>query len=70
MDRWVRHPFCASDDLIQNFSRIKDHAAAVVSDEAFARRGERWFEGAPDTKEGYFLRATFDGEGLTYTYQS
>ena len=39
---------------------MKDHAAAVVSDEAFAKRAERWPENTPDTKEGYFIRDIFD----------
>ncbi|EJF65976.1 glutamine-hydrolyzing asparagine synthase [Dichomitus squalens LYAD-421 SS1] len=39
---------------------IKDHAAAVVSDEAFAKRAERWPESTPDTKEAYFIRDVFD----------
>ena len=41
--------------------RIKDHAAAVVSDEAFAQRAERWSVDTPDTKEAYFVRETFEG---------
>lgn len=40
---------------------IKDHAAAVVSDESFAKRAERWPESAPDTKEAYWIREVFDG---------
>ncbi|KAK0450779.1 asparagine synthase [Armillaria borealis] len=40
---------------------IKDHAASVVSDEAFAKRAERWLEGTPDTKEAYYIRDIFDG---------
>ncbi|KAG5653973.1 hypothetical protein H0H81_008841 [Sphagnurus paluster] len=40
---------------------IKEHAEAVVSDEAFAKRTERWAEGVPDTKEAYFIREIFDG---------
>ncbi|KAL7283497.1 hypothetical protein ACG7TL_002930 [Trametes sanguinea] len=39
---------------------MKDHAASVVSDEAFAKRAERWPENTPDTKEGYFIRDIFD----------
>ena len=42
-------------------SRIKDHAASIVSDEDFAKRAERWPEDAPDTKEAYFIRDIFDG---------
>jgi len=40
---------------------IKEHAEAVVSDEPFAKRSERWSEGVPDTKEAYFIRDIFDG---------
>ncbi|PCH38098.1 glutamine-hydrolyzing asparagine synthase [Wolfiporia cocos MD-104 SS10] len=40
---------------------MKDHAAAAVSDEAFARRAERWPESTPDTKEAYWIRDIFDG---------
>ncbi|KAG6903213.1 asparagine synthetase [Termitomyces sp. Mi166 len=39
---------------------MKDHAQAVVSDEAFAKRAERWTEGVPDTKEAYYIREIFD----------
>ena len=41
--------------------RLKNHAASVVSDEAFAKRAERWPESTPDTKEAYFIRNIFDG---------
>ncbi|KAH7923877.1 asparagine synthase [Leucogyrophana mollusca] len=40
---------------------IKDHAAALVSDDAFNKRGERWSLDTPDTKEAYFIREIFDG---------
>ncbi|KAI0807450.1 glutamine-hydrolyzing asparagine synthase [Fomes fomentarius] len=40
---------------------IKEHAAAVVSDEAFEKRAERWPESTPDTKEAYFIHDIFDG---------
>ena len=40
---------------------MKDHAAAVVSDEAFAQRAERWPVDTPDTKEAYFIREMFQG---------
>ncbi|KZT67697.1 asparagine synthase [Daedalea quercina L-15889] len=40
---------------------MKDHAAAVVSDEAFAKRAERWPVSTPDTKEAYWIREIFDG---------
>ncbi|KAJ7740669.1 hypothetical protein DFH07DRAFT_62959 [Mycena maculata] len=38
---------------------IKDHAESVVSDDAFAKGGERWAD-APGTKEAYFIREIFD----------
>ncbi|KAJ7709965.1 glutamine-hydrolyzing asparagine synthase [Mycena rosella] len=38
---------------------IKDHAEAVVTDEAFTKGGERWAD-APSTKEAYFIRQLFD----------
>ncbi|KAG6376434.1 hypothetical protein JVT61DRAFT_2422 [Boletus reticuloceps] len=38
---------------------MKDHAAAVVSDEAFAQRAERWPVDTPDTKEAYYIREIF-----------
>ena len=44
---------------------MKDHAAAVVSDEAFAKRAERWPTDTPDTKEAYFIREVFDGTFLS-----
>ncbi|KIJ68969.1 hypothetical protein HYDPIDRAFT_80966 [Hydnomerulius pinastri MD-312] len=40
---------------------MKDHAAAVVSDEAFAQRAERWPVDTPDTKEAYYIREIFEG---------
>ncbi|KAG6890464.1 asparagine synthetase [Termitomyces sp. T32_za158] len=39
---------------------MKEHAQAVVSDEAFEKRTERWTEGVPDTKEAYYIREIFD----------
>ena len=46
-------------------SRIKDHAAAVVSDDACEKRTERWPTDTPDTKEAYFIREVFDGRCLS-----
>lgn len=43
---------------------IKDHASEIVSDEAFAKRADRWSEQTPDTKEAYFIREIFDGMRL------
>jgi hypothetical protein len=40
---------------------MKDHAAGVVSDEAFAKRKEDFPVDTPETKEGYFIREIFDG---------
>lgn len=39
---------------------MKEHASHVVSDEAFAKRHETFPEDTPDTKEGYFIRETFE----------
>ncbi|KAF8557237.1 glutamine-hydrolyzing asparagine synthase [Imleria badia] len=39
---------------------IKDHAAAVVSDEVFAARADRWPVDTPDTKEAYLIREIFE----------
>lgn len=39
---------------------MKGHAAQEVSDEAFAKRAERWPHDTPDTKEAYFIRDIFD----------
>ena len=41
---------------------MKDHAASAVSDEAFAKRAERWPENTPDTKEAYLIREIFDSQ--------
>jgi len=41
---------------------IKEHATQVVSDEAFAKRAEKWSFDVPDTKEAYFIRDIFDGQ--------
>lgn len=40
---------------------MKDHAATVVSDEAFAKRADRWQIDTPDTKEAYWIREIFEG---------
>ncbi|KAF5391260.1 hypothetical protein D9757_001988 [Collybiopsis confluens] len=40
---------------------IKDHAATIISDEAFADRASRWSDNTPDTKEAYYIREIFDG---------
>lgn len=40
---------------------MKDQAAAVVSDEAFAKRAERFPVATPDTKEAYWIREIFEG---------
>ncbi|KAJ3863012.1 glutamine-hydrolyzing asparagine synthase [Lentinula novae-zelandiae] len=40
---------------------IKDNAATVVSNEAFADRASRWPDDTPDTKEAYYIRDIFDG---------
>lgn len=42
--------------------RIKDHAASVVSDEAFENRHSEFPVDTPDTKEGYFIREVFQGQ--------
>lgn len=39
---------------------MKNHAAVVVSDEAFEKRIERWPESTPDTKEAHYIREIFD----------
>lgn len=39
---------------------MKNHAGEVVSDEAFAKRDERWSFDVPDTKEAYLIRDIFD----------
>lgn len=59
----------SSSDLLeishlQGAFRIKDHAEAVVSDDDFAKRAERWPDSTPDTKEAYLIRQLFDGEPL------
>jgi asparagine synthase (glutamine-hydrolysing) len=41
---------------------MKNHANEVVSDEAFAKREERWSFDVPDTKEAYLIRDIFDGK--------
>lgn len=63
MDRWVRFIGVNEPPKVRLISTnsIKDHAAAVVSDEEFEKRAERWPDSTPDTKEAYFIRQTFDG---------
>ncbi|KAI3610409.1 asparagine synthase [Moniliophthora roreri] len=41
---------------------MKDHAAAIVSDEQFDRRAERWPDSTPDTKEAYYIRDIFEAQ--------
>lgn len=41
---------------------MKDHAASVVSDDAFAKRKETFPVDTPDTKEAYFIREIFQGK--------
>ena len=41
---------------------MKDQAAVEISDQAFAKRGERWPRDTPDTKEAYYIRDIFDSE--------
>jgi asparagine synthase (glutamine-hydrolysing) len=40
---------------------MKDHAAAAVSDEEFAKREEKYPVATPDTKEAYWIREIFEG---------
>lgn len=39
---------------------MKAHAEKIVSEEAFAKRHERWSLECPDTKEAYMIREIFD----------
>jgi asparagine synthase (glutamine-hydrolysing) len=57
------HPLSKTSDLTVKLFRIKDHAESVVSDDAFAKGGERWAD-APSTKEAYFIRQLFDGNSV------
>lgn len=41
---------------------MKDHAAAVVSDEEFEKRAEKYPIATPDTKEAYWIRQIFEGQ--------
>jgi asparagine synthase (glutamine-hydrolysing) len=41
---------------------MKDTASSLVSDEAFAKRAERWAQDTPDTKEAFYIREIFDSE--------
>ena len=49
---------------------MKDQAAVEVSDDAFAKRAERWPRDTPDTKEAYWIRDIFDGECCATTYRA
>ena len=55
---WILEPNLSSP--VPSLRSIKDHAASSVSDDAFAKRAERWPESTPDTKEAYFIRDVFD----------
>jgi len=39
---------------------MKEHSAAVVTDEQMAERATRWPESTPDTKEAYWIREMFE----------
>ncbi|OXC65248.1 asparagine synthase (glutamine-hydrolyzing) [Cryptococcus neoformans] len=39
---------------------MKDHSAAIISDEKFADRATRWPLDTPDTKEAYWIREIFE----------
>jgi len=45
---------------------MKNHANEAISDEAFAKREERWSFDVPDTKEAYLIRDIFDGKFFSY----
>lgn len=66
MDRWVGSLLSLNALPSSSIDRIKDHAAAVVSDGEFIKRAERWPENTPDTKEACFIRQTFDGEAFDF----
>lgn len=40
---------------------MKDFTSAVVSDEAFAERAQRWPIDTPETKEAFYIREVFEG---------
>lgn len=46
---------------------MKDTASTSVSDEAFAKRAERWTLDTPDTKEAYYIREIFESEYFNKT---
>ncbi|KAI6131816.1 asparagine synthase [Pisolithus croceorrhizus] len=46
---------------------MKDYAATIVSDEAFAKRTDRWQIDTSDTKEAYCVREIFEGHFLSDT---
>lgn len=48
--------------LLNVVCRMKEHATTIVSDDAFAKRAERWPKETPDTKEAYFIRDIFDSK--------
>jgi hypothetical protein len=62
VDRWVCSHIPRSRFSLTDMCRMKDHAAAVVTDEAFATRAERFPADTPDTKEAYYIREIFEGE--------
>jgi hypothetical protein len=57
----TRNP-CQSIPSFHAVSRMKEHAAIIVSDDAFAKCAERWPEETPDTKEAFFIRDIFDSK--------
>ncbi|KAI6162466.1 asparagine synthase [Pisolithus thermaeus] len=48
---------------------MKDYAATIVSDEAFAKRTDRWQIDTSDTKEAYCVREIFEGVFCAWTWR-
>lgn len=43
------------------WTRMKEHASELISDEKFSSRHEKYPLDTPDTKEAYYIRELFEG---------
>jgi hypothetical protein len=47
---------------------MKEYAESAVSDDKFAKAGERWSLDTPFTKEAYWIRETFESEPFLFPF--
>jgi hypothetical protein len=57
----AQHSFLTLPSKACLLHRLKAHAEEMVTDERFAKAGERWDMDTPETKEAYYIREIFEG---------